>query len=157
MPRSARATTRILIGAAAVVALAAGAWIYLDGRHGAARDPVLSALQANPIAAHSLPGARLVTAEDRSAKRSDPLTGKPRTTQVLRAFAPVAGQDLPAVQQVLTERAENAGWTISTAPDHSARGSITLAFGQADLVIAANPYTTPPTITVTLTPADPNL
>lgn len=118
---------------------------------------MLAALQANPIAARSLPSARLVTAEDRTAKRSDPLTGKPRTTQVLRAFAPVAGQDLPAVQQALTERAENAGWTISTAPDHSARGSITLAFGQADLVIAANPYTTPPTITVTLTPADPNL
>lgn len=157
MARSAGATARIVAGVAIAVALAAGAWVYLDGRHGAAPDPVLATLQANPMAARSLPGARLVTAEDRSAQQADPLTGKPRTTQVLRAFAPIAGQDLGTLRKALIERANSAGWAVSTAADHSARGSITLAFGRADLVVAANPYTTPPTIAVTLTPADPNL
>ena len=157
MARAAGATARIVVGVAVAVALAVGAWIYLDGRRDAAPDAVLAALQANPMAARSLPGARLVTAEDRSAQGSDPLTGKPRTTQVLRAFAPAAGQDLGALQKALIERANSAGWAVSTAADESTRGSITLAFGRADLVIAVNPYTTPPTIAVTLTPADPNL
>jgi hypothetical protein len=57
----------------------------------------------------------------------------------------------------MIERANSADWAVSTAADDSTRGSITLAFGRADLVIAANPYTTPPTIAVTLTSADPNL
>jgi hypothetical protein len=157
MARSAGAAARIVAGVAVTVALAVGAWVYLDGRHGTAPDPVLAALQANAMAARSMPAARLVTAEDRSAQQSDPLTGKPRTTQVLRAFAPVVGQNLGTLQKALIERANSAGWAVSTAADDSTRGSITLAFGRADLVIAANPYTTPPTITVTLTPADPNL
>jgi len=98
-----------------------------------------------------------VTAEDRSAQRSDPLTGKPRTTQVLRAFAPIAGRDLRTLRQALIERAGRTCWAVSTVADGSTRGSITLLFGVADLVIAVNRYTTPPTITVTLAPANPNL
>jgi hypothetical protein len=157
MARSIGATAGILIGAAVVLAFAAGAWVYLDGRRGSTPDAVLAALQADPMAARSLPGARLVTAEDRSAQRSDPLTGKPRTTQVLRAFAPIAGGDLRTLEQALIERARSAGWAVSTAADGSTRGSITLPFGTANLVIAVNRYTTPPTITVMLAPANPDL
>lgn len=150
-------TSRLLVGAAAVVALAVGIWVCAEIRRDTPPDTVLRALQADPMAARHFPGTRLVTTEDQSARRSDVLTGKPRMTQVLRAFAPIAGRSLDAVQQMLVKQANSAGWAISIAADGSARGTITLQFGRADLIIAVNHYLTPPAITVTLAPANPNL
>jgi hypothetical protein len=157
MVMSAAAMTRALVGSAIVVALVAGGWVYLGGRHDSASSAVLAVLQANPMAARSLAGAKLVIAEDRSAQSRDALTGKPRTSQVLRAFAPVGGGQLSALQQSLAERATRGGWVVSNAADGSVRGRATLAFGPATLVIAINRYLAPAAITVTLAPADPNL
>jgi hypothetical protein len=94
-----------------------------------------------------------VLAEDRPHRKSDAITGKPTTTQVLRSFRPDGG-GAPALLERLRSEAARQGWRPEPgALPTEVRTEKAFGFGQGLLVVTVNVDT----VVVAITPADPNL
>jgi hypothetical protein len=151
-------------GAAGGVLLLAsiGAWLHGVSRSSApsrsdAASGALSSLVADPLAARARPEARLLLAEDRRHEDSDAVTGKPTTTQVLRAFAPTSGTPTRLLEDLRAEALRN-GWSPEEgAVPTEVRATKAFSFGQGHLVVTVNTATAPATVVVSLAPANPNL
>jgi hypothetical protein len=135
------------------VAVGAG-WLGWSGSS-KENDTAVQVLAADPMAGKSWPGAALAFSEDTSRVDSDPLTGKPRSSRVMRSFTP-SGVTPEALVQEICRGAKDAGWLIDTCGDRDFEGVKRMSFGKARLHVSVNKYLDPVEVVAILEPQDPN-
>ena len=115
------------------------------------RDQVLAELLGDPMASRSQPGTSLITADDITTSRRGVIFNKPRSTQVLRSFAP-RGQSAAKLYQQLAASAEASGWRLQRSPNGS-QGTKRFSFGTATISLGINTLVSPTQVAVVLEPA----
>ena len=118
---------------------------------GTEQDPVLAALRADPMATVVPPDATLATAEDTARDDGGILfRSKPRSTRVLRAFAPTS-DDAQHVQEELQRTAVSSGWQLQPNGD-PVEGTKQFDFGRARISVYTNEFVQPAQVVVVLEP-----
>lgn len=115
------------------------------------KDQALAELLRDPMASRSHPGASLITEDDITASRRGVIFNKPRSTQVLRSFAP-RDQSAARLYQQLAASAEASGWRLQPSPNGS-QGTKRFSFGTATISIGINTLVSPAQVAVVLEPA----
>ena len=141
-----------------LVAIAAGVLLVFAGAvfvlsRGDGDSAQLRALRADPIAAYSPPGARLLSTVS-APERAGGSFLKPQEARYLRQFAVDDGASGARAARAVAEAARRAGWHIREgALDDSFLGDKRLATGPARLTIGLGPgpqLKPSPTLTISL-------